>query len=437
MDKFLFYIDGRRCVFKAGKKVHRESEEKPKKIKSYKGFVFRLRLTEEQESLCRQTIGTCRFVWNKALELKKNLWEHNKQNISRAELDKRLTKWKRQATWMSLAPSQSLQQVIKDLDQAFKSFFNGFGYPLFKKKSDDKSFRITQGQSIEGQLSKKVGIVKLPKLGEVRYTKSREVEGEIKHSTVYTKAGHWYIAFCCVVEIEEKEQKTSKVGLDRGVKKTIQCSDGESLERLMPSKKDAIKLKKLQRKLAKKKKGSSNSKKLIRLIQKIYIKFANTRKDAIHKFTTKLAKSHGLVVLEKLLIKNMTKSAKGTRASPGKNVKAKSGLNRVVLEQCWGIIEAILAYKMIWNGGALAYVDAKYTSQQCSKCKHVAKENRKTQAIFKCVKCGHAENADLNASKNILNRYLEAEGQAVLVCGVEALASTKKQELVMRKPVTV
>jgi len=92
---------------------------------------------------------------------------------------------------------------------------------------------------------------------------------------------------------------------------------------------------------------------------------------------------------------------------------------------------------MIWNGGGVAYVDAKYTSQKCYQCKHVARENRKSQAVFECVKCGHKENADLNASKNILDSYLEAEGHSVLVCGVEALADTVKQELVMRKPTAV
>jgi len=291
---------------------------------------------------------------------------------------------------------------------------------------------------LEGRLSKKVGLVKLPKLGLVRFTKTRNIEGEIKCSTISMKAGKWYISFCCVVEIDIKPKiNSSKIGLDRGVSKTVQCSNGEILKKLSPSAKNVKKLKKLQRKLAKKKKGSSNRRKVIRLVQKMYVRLSNARKDAIHKFTAKLAKSHGLAVLEKLIVKNMTKSAKGTRVSPGKNVKAKSGLNRVILEQCWRIFANILEYKMAWNGGAVAYVDAKYTSQKCRKCKHISKENRKTQATFECVKCGHKENADLNASKNILNAYLEAEGQAVLVCGVDALATTMKQKLVMRKPITV
>ena len=373
-----------------------------------------------------------------ALELKKKLWEEGKQKIKWQELDKRLTKWKKKFPWMTIAPSQSLQQTIQDLDKAFKGFFRGFGYPKFKNKYNDKSFRVTQGIRLEGQLSKKVGLVKIPKLGIVRYTKTRKLEGEIKFATISTKAGKWYISFCCVVYINVKSKTSaSPVGLDRGVKKTIQCSNGEVLRRLLPSSKDIKKLKKLQRNLSHTKKGSSNRKKIIRLIQKLYVRLSNIRKDAIHKFTAKLAKSHGLAVLEKLIIKNMTKSARGTKDNPGKNVKAKSGLNRVILEQCWRIFASILEYKMVWSGGAVAYVDAKYTSQKCRKCKYISKENRKTQATFKCIQCGHKENADLNASKNILNAYFEAEGQAVLVCGVKTIVSTMKQELVMRKPVTV
>jgi putative transposase len=407
-------------------------------VKVHKSFKYELRLTAEQEDICCQTIGICRFVWNKALDLKKKLWEDNKKKIHWIEIDKLLPKWKRLFPWMKVAPSQALQQVIQDLDKAFKSFFRGFGYPRFKNKYEDKSFRVTQGICLVGQLSKKVGLVKIPKLGIVRYTKTRKIEGQIKYATISMKAGRWYISFSCVVEIDVKPKKDfSVVGLDRGVCRSVQCSDGEVLERLLPSVKDVKRLKKLQKKLARKQKGSSNRKKIIKLIQKAYMRLSNVRKDAIHKFTAKLAKSHGLAVLEKLIIKNMTKSAKGTLESPGKNVRAKSGLNRVILEQCWRLLASILEYKMIWWGGAVAYVDAKYTSQKCCKCGHIAKENRKTQATFECVRCQHRENADLNASKNILNAYFEAEGQAVLVCGEGALVASMKQELGMRKPATV
>jgi putative transposase len=217
-------------------------------MKVYKSFKYELKLTPEQKDFFRQTIGICRFVWNNALELKKNLWENSKKKISWKKLDGRLPKLKKKYPWMTLAPSQSLQQVLKDLDKAFKRFFEGSGYPNFKNKYDDKSFRITQGQSLEGQLSKKIGLIKLPKIGVVRYIKTRNIEGEIKCSTISTRAGKWYISLCCVIDIDIKPKKNAPiVGIDRGVKKTAQCSDGKILERLLPSAKDVKKLKKLQR----------------------------------------------------------------------------------------------------------------------------------------------------------------------------------------------
>ena len=146
-----------------------------------KSFKYRLRLIPEQESLCRQTAGSCRYVWNRALALKKEAWEKNKQRISRFGLDNLLTEWKKELDWLTLPPSQSLQQVNKDLDQAFKNFFSGRGYPRFKKKGINDSFRLPQGITLTEQLSKKVGQVQLPKLGIVRFTKTREINGRIKH----------------------------------------------------------------------------------------------------------------------------------------------------------------------------------------------------------------------------------------------------------------
>jgi len=136
--------------------------------------------------------------------------------------------------------------------------------------------------------------------------------------------------------------------------------------------------------------------------------------------------------MEDLRIANMTKSAKGTVEKPGKNVKAKSGLNRSILNQGWYLFQKLIEYKMFWSGGKVVYVDPKYTSQKCSRCGHIAKENRKTQSVFKCVECKYELNADLNASKNIL-----AEGHSVIACGEKTLVGSMNQELEQRKPLAV
>ena len=400
-------------------------------MKAYKSFKFELRPTKKQDNFFSQTVGCCRYVWNKGLELKKKMWDKEKKNISRFELDKILTEDKSKLDWLRIPPSQALQQVNKNLDLAFKSLFRKKGgYPKFKKRGVNDNFRLPQGITLLQQLSGKVGVVKLPKVGMVKFTKTREVEGKIRFVTIIRKCGKWYISFNCEVEVDvKKKNRGSHIGIDRGVVKFIQCSDGKEFGGFIVPEKIKKKLLRLQRKLAIKKKFSSNWRKLLKKIQKIYSYIANKRKDNAHKISTQLAKNHSLIVMEDLSVANMTKSAKGTLEKPGKNVKAKSGLNRSILNQGWHIFQKLIEYKVLWNGGKVVYVNPKYTSQKCSRCGYISRENRKSQAVFKCVECKNELSADLNASKNIL-----AEGHSVLACGEETLVASMNQELEIRKP---
>jgi len=398
-----------------------------------KSFKYRLRLTPEQESLCRQTAGSCRYVWNRALALKKEAWEKNKQRISRFGLDNLLTEWKKELDWLTLPPSQSLQQVNKDLDQAFKNFFSGRGYPRFKKKGINDSFRLPQGITLTEQLSKKVGQVQLPKLGIVRFTKTREINGRIKHVTISKSCKNWLISFNCEVDMPPpKEIPQSHIGIDRGITTFAQCSNREAIPSISPLKKNLKRLAKLQRQLSRRKRFSSNWRKTKQRIQKLHYHIANLRGDFLHKASTQLAKSHSLIVMEDLKTKDMAKSAKGTKESPGTNVKAKSSLNRSILDQGWHTFQNYLSYKLNWRGARLILIPPKNTSLECRICHHISKENRISQEVFQCQNCGHTENAHLNASINIL-----AAGHAVIACGVEALASTAKQELLIRRPAMV
>ena len=168
----------------------------------------------------------------------------------------------------------------------------------------------------------------------------------------------------------------------------------------------------LQQELSRKEKGSSNYKKVQARIAKIYDKVVNTRKDYLHKVTTEISRKFGIVVIENLLVRNMTRSAKGTVEEPGHNVKAKSGLNKAILDQGWYELRRQLAYKLDWLGGKLIVVPPQYTSQTCSRCGHKDKNNRPTQEQFKCTSCGFELNADHNAALNIL-----AAGRAVITDG--------------------
>jgi putative transposase len=144
------------------------------------------------------------------------------------------------------------------------------------------------------------------------------------------------------------------------------------------------------------------------------------RKTILHQVGTIISKNHALVVLENLKVGNMTGSAKGTVEAPGRNIRQKSGLNKSILDQGWGMLKRMLGYKLQWSGGMLILVDPAYTSQTCSVCGHVDAGNRPDQKTFRCLHCGHDDHADVNAAQNILARGLQATaGHAGVVCSPE------------------
>jgi putative transposase len=198
----------------------------------------------------------------------------------------------------------------------------------------------------------------------------------------------------------------SRVGGDVGVAKFLALSDGTFFEGANALRSFERRLVILQRRLATKVAFSANWRKAKARITKLQSRIANVRKDQTHKASYAISKSHAVVAMEDLRIKNMTATAKGTVEIPGVNVTAKSALNRRLLDQGWGELRRQVGYKLKWTGGELKLVDPRNTSRTCSQphCGHVSQENRLTQADFLCVRCGHAANADTNAAINILKR---------------------------------
>jgi putative transposase len=397
--------------------IHRPNDNSD--VIASKTFRFRLEPNATQRKIFAQTAGSARFIYNWALSRRIEEFENNNSSLGYNAQSKELTELKKSLEWLCLIPSQSIQQSLMDLDRAYKNFFrrvkNGEtpGFPKFKRKGCNDSFRIPVQPTLLDD-----HFVKIPKIGLVKYTKSREVEGCIRYMTIRREGKHWYICFNCEVSLVEVPNHGSPVGLDRGVTKTVTTSEGtftslpkEKLKKL------ETKIKFLQKKLARQKKDSQNRQKTKWRIGEVHRKIKNIRQDWNHKATTTIAKNHSLVVLEDLKVKNMSKSAKGTSETPGKNVKAKAGLNREILKSGWGQFQEFLTYKCEWYGSFLILVDPKNTSRECSVCGYISPENRKTQDKFCCGSCGHSENADVNAAKNIL-----ARGQRDLASGATALA---------------
>ncbi len=414
-------------------------------MKINKAYKFRLEPKAEQELVLNKLLGSARFVWNQMLAISFEMLANN-ERINKINLVKKIPELRKKPECAFLENSSngvSLQQKVRDLGDAWGKFFDKKEQaklkqkpfkakkpkffklpdgrevqlrplmPRFKKKSDGyDSIRIVQ---FNRYCWVKGNQVKLPNdIGVVKFRKSQDILGEIKNVTISKHVGKWYISFGVESTAETPTHPSkSAIGVDLGINKLVTTSDGQVFDPINSFKTNQVRLARLQRKLKKKTKFSENWKKLNLKINKLHHHIANIRHDYLHKVTTTLSKNHAMIVVEDLKVANMSKSAKGSIEKKGKNVKAKSGLNKSILDQGWSMLVDLLEYKQQWRGGLLVKVDPKYTSQTCSSCGHIAKENRLTQAKFSCVECGFSENADINASRNILavgHTVLSVEG---------------------------
>lgn len=381
-------------------------------MKRLQAFKFQLRPGGQQEREMRRFAGACRFVFNRALALQNENHEAGNKYIPYGKMASWLVEWKNatETQWLKDAQSQPLQQSLKDLERAYKNFFRKrAAFPRFKKRGQNDAFRYPQGVKLDQENSR----IFLPKLGWMRYRNSRQVTGVVKNVTVSQSCGKWYISIQTESEVSTPvHPSASMVGLDAGVAKLATLSDGTVFEPVNSFQKNQKKLARLQRQLSRKVKFSNNWQKQKRKIQRLHSCIANIRRDYLHKVTTTVSKNHAMIVIEDLKVSNMSKSAAGTVSQPGRNVRAKSGLNRSILDQGWYEMRRQLEYKQLWSGGQVLAVPPAYTSQRCACCGHTAKENRLSQSKFRCQVCGYTANADVNGARNIL-----AAGHAVLACG--------------------
>jgi len=387
-------------------------------MKRLQAYKFELNSSGEQQRAMRRFAGACRFVFNKALAWQSEQYAADKTiKFSYTALANLLPLWKQDPAlhWLKESPSQPLQQTLKDLERAYKNFFaKRADFPRFKKKGQSDSFRYPQGCKLDQANSR----LFLPKLGWMRYHNSRDVLGAVKNVTISCVAGKWYASIQTEREVEQPvHPSTSIVGLDAGITLFATLSDGSMFEPVNAFRKNAAKLAKYQRSLSRKQKFSHNWKKQKQKITRLHQQIAHTRNDFLHKTSNIISKNHAMVVIEDLKVTHMSKSASGTIEAPGQSVKAKSGLNKSILDQGWGEFRRQLEYKQAWLGGCVLAIHPRNTSQTCPTCNYVSAENRKTQSKFECVKCGYAENADLNAAINILRA-----GHAQLACQVNGVA---------------
>lgn len=408
-------------------------------MKVLKAYRFKLKPTPEAEALLYRMAGCGRLAYNKSLEImldivrKELAFEGDRKSLykvlndlppkerialakrfpSSAGLNKQLTQWKKEPDFAFLkeAYTDNLQQRQRDLrDKAIKDWCSGKrGFPVFRTKriAHHSTMRFVNFPKYCALDQRRI---KLPnKLGWVRMYQSRVIEGEPRNATVSLDAcGNWHVAIMCAVDIEPiRAPDQGAVGVDMGIAKNMTLSDGTTFSGVRSFATSKNQLAASQRKLKHKERGSANWKKQKRKIARIHQRIADIRRDYQHKATTTICNNHAMVAVEDLRVTNMSKSARGTVAQPGRNVRQKSGLNRSILDQGWYEIRRQLEYKMSWSGGIFVAVPPHHTSQTCPACLYKSADNRKSQASFLCTHCGYAENADVVGAINVLHRGLD------------------------------
>ncbi len=400
-------------------------------LKIRKAYKYRLKTNKESEVLLTRFCGSARFLWNKSLAMNLERLEKRQEILWYNELAFWLTVWKRSEEYCFLkeCPSQVLQQKLKDLERAFKDYFDKSQplkrAPVFKKRGLNDGIRFPQGFKTDNRR------IFLPKIGWVGFHKSCDISGKIKNITITNRGGQWYASIQVEQMIEiRKHPSVSEIGIDVGIQCFAAFSDGTKVEGVHSFRMHEDRLAREQRKLARKKKGSNNWKKQKRKISKLHHTIANVRQDFLHKLSTEISENQAKVYMEGLNIKNMSASAKGTIEEPGRSVKAKSGLNKSILDQGWYEFRRQLDYKLAWKGGMLSEVNPRHTSLRCSCCGHTAKENRMSQDVFRCQACEYEENADINAAKNI-----RTVGQTGMVCEANHRSGRQQEPIRTREEV--
>lgn len=361
-----------------------------------KGFRYRLDPTKGQLSLFAQYAGASRFLYNRGLEQRKTLYEKEGKSISNFDQNNELVHLKREEAtlWLKEIHSQVLQQALKNLDSAFRNFFQNLkagrkaGFPRFKCKGIRDSFRYPQGVKVKDD------DVYLPKIGWVRFRKSRDIEGEIKQTTVLREGEHWYVAFSTEEEVLDpiaapiEEEKA--IGIDMGIRRFATMASGVNnkatyienprfLTQFLP------RLRILSKRLTKKKKFSKNWLKAKKQLAKLHAKIRRCREDFAHKLSTRIVKSHGILCVEGLNIARLLEN--GTKS-----------MSQAISDASWRFFLRCLEYKAKAKGKHFVETGKYFPSTQtCSAC-YSKRKMELSDRIYRCSQCSIEIDRDLNSA---------------------------------------
>ena len=376
----------------------------------HRQIVYRLHPgSRERARRLAAVAGACRFVWNEMLDQQEQLYVIARMCGSKPPspsfftLSKAFTQLRRVTPWLQELPYAPVRYTLKHQADAWQRYFRGqAGRPRFKRRGND-SVTLPQDVRIEdGRLHfPKIGWMRLSRRGGNPYAGGRPVSAAIRRV-----CGKWYATVCYAVDEAERPDDGTVCGLDLNVRQ-VAASDGR-LFHAPDTRRLQARMKRYQRRLARQRRGSRRRERTRMRLARTKRRIAQARRNWQHHVSRSLA--GGTVAVENLRTGAMTASARGTRESPGSNVRQKAGLNREILATGWAGLHAMLAYK----APLVIEVDPAFTSQTCAECGVVDPASRKARR-FHCVACGHADHADVNAARNIRRRglaQLHGEGRS-------------------------
>ena len=362
-----------------------------------KAYKYRLYPNKEQKEQISKTFGCCRFVYNQMLAKRIDDYKQENKSMSKIDMNNYCNRvMKKEFEWLKEVDKCALTNSIYNLDEAYKNFFRrikqgqGVGFPKFKSKKNRRNSYKTNFTNGNIKVDFTNNKIQLPKLKWIKAKVHREFVGKIKSATIsQTPSGKYFVSILVDTDNVQLPKIETKVGIDLGLKDFAITSDGEVFDNPKWLRKQEQKLKKAQRNLSRKKKGSKNREKARIKVAKIHEKIANQRKDYLHKISSYITNENQVIVIEDLKVRNMMSNHK---------------LAKAISEVSWYEFRTMLEYKCEWKGRQLIIAPTYYASSQlCSNCGNKSQQTKDLSCrTYICEKCGMILDRDINASMNLL-----------------------------------